>query len=142
MFPPEVDRTLQPVFVVRSHIKENRKTVLWMNPAESSVQSHLSDRDAHASRTLVAESEDSFSIADHDAFNSVVPRMVQDLSDTFLVRIAEKQASRFSPYFAETLAALTDSWCVHEREHFFDIANQQSIEKRLVRILKVAEKDI
>lgn len=48
------------------------------------------DRDAHASCTLVAKSQDSFTIAEHDAFHIVVARMTQDLINTILIRITDK----------------------------------------------------
>ena len=142
MPPSDVDRIFQPVLVVRSHIEQNRKTMLRMNAAERGVEGHLSDGDAHASRALIAEPEDSFPVADHDAFHIVVARMTQDLIDTIFIRIAEKQASRLSPYLAETLAAFTHGRRVHQRQHLFDVADQERIEKRLVRILQVAEKAV
>ena len=116
--------------------------MLRMNAAERGVKGHLPDRDAHASRTLIAESQDSLPVADHDAFHTVVTGMIQDLIDAIFIRIAEKQTSRLSPYLTEALATLTHSWRVHQREHLFDIAHQERVEQRLVRILQVAEKAV
>ena len=116
--------------------------MLRMNAAKRGVEGHFSDRDTHASRTLIAEPQDSFSIADHDAFHAVIAWMIQNLIDAIFIRIAEKQTSRLSPDLTEALAALTHSWRVHQREHLFDIAHQQRIEKRFVCILQVAEKAV
>src|SRR6266478_3309475 len=88
MSPSDIDRTVQPVFVVRSNVEQNRQAMLRMNAAERGVERHLSDGDAHTSCALVAQPEDSFSIADHDAFHVVVARMTQDMSDPFFVGIA------------------------------------------------------
>src|ERR1017187_9294097 len=108
--------------------------MLRMDAAERSVKGHLPNWDTHASRTLIAESQDSLPIADHDAFHTVVTGMTQDLIDTMFIRIAEEQTSWLSPYLTEALAALTNSWGIHHGEHLFDIAHQERIEQRLVRI--------
>src|SRR5271156_2218052 len=68
--------------------------------------------------------------------------MAQDLRDAIFVRIAEEESPRLSPYLAEALATLADGWRVHQRQHLFDIANQKSIEERLVYVLQVAEKGV
>ncbi len=116
--------------------------MLRMNAAERGVKGHLPDGDTHASGALIAETQDAFAIADHDAFHTVIAGMTQDLIDAIFIRIAEKQASWLSPYLAEALATLTHGWRVHQREHLFDIAHQERIEQRLVSILQVAEKAV
>src|SRR5580658_1080744 len=93
MLPSDVKRILEPFFVVGSHIKLHRKTMLRMNAAERGIKGHLPDGDAHSSRTLIAESEDSFTIANHDAFHVVVMGMNQNLIDAIFIRIAEEQSS-------------------------------------------------
>ena len=57
-----------------------------MNSAKRGVERHLSDGDAHAARALIAESENSFPVAEHDAFHIVVARMPQNLGDAILIR--------------------------------------------------------
>src|SRR5580658_8345780 len=116
--------------------------MLRMNAAERGIKGHLPDGDAHSSRTLIAESEDSFTIANHDAFHVVVMGMNQDLIDATFIRIAEEQSSWLSPYLTEALASLAHRWRVHQREHFFDVAQQECIKQRFVRILQVAEKAV
>ena len=113
-----------------------------MNAAQCGVKSHLSDWDAHASRTLIAESQDSLTIADHDAFHVVVAGMIENLLDTVLVRIAEKETSRLSPYFAEALAAFTHRWRIDQGKHLLYIAHQQRIEEGFIHILQVSEKAV
>ncbi len=116
--------------------------MLWMNAAERRVKGHLSDGDTHSARALVAQSENSFAVADDNAFHTVVARMSQNLSDAVFIRIAEEQAPRPSPYLAETLATLAHRWRVHQWQHLFNIANQKRIEQRLVGILQIAEKSV
>ena len=116
--------------------------MLRMDAAERSVKGHLPDWDTHASCTLIAEPQDSFTIADHDAFHTVVTGMTQDLIDTMFIRIAEEQTSWLSPYLTEALATLTHRWRIHHGEHLFDVAQQERIKQRLVGILQVAEKAV
>src|SRR6202046_2243017 len=82
--PPDVERALQPIFVVGPYVEQNRKTMLGMNPTQRGVKSHLSDRDTHASRALITKPKDAFPIAHHDAFHIVIARMIQDLFDAVL----------------------------------------------------------
>jgi hypothetical protein len=121
--PAYVDRALQSILVVRSDIEKKRKTIFGMNATQGCVKSHLSDRDTHATRALIAESQNSFPVADYDAFHIVVARMVQDLSDAVLIWIAEEQTPRLSPNLAEALAALAHGGRINQRQHLFDIAN-------------------
>src|SRR5262249_12895844 len=142
MVPADINRTVQPILIVGSDVEEYRQTVFRMNPAERRVKRHLSDRDAHASGALVAKSQDSLAVADHDALDIVVVGVAQDLRDAILVRIAQKQAARPSPDLAETLTAFAHGGCVDERQHLFDVANQERVEQSLVGILEVAQKAV
>jgi hypothetical protein len=128
--PSDVNRALQSFLVVRSYIKQDGEAVFRMNAAECGVEGHLSDGDSHTSYALVAEAEDSLAVADDDDF--VVARMAQDLFDAVFVRIAEKDAARLSPYLAEALTAFAYSWRIDERQHLFDIADEQCVEQRFV----------
>jgi len=116
--------------------------MLRMDPAQRGVEGHFSNRDSHAPCALIAESQDSFAVADHDAFHTVVTMVTQDPIDTIFVRIAEEQTSRLSPDLTEALATLAHGWRVHQREHLFDIAHQERIEQRLIGILQFAEKGV
>src|SRR5580698_2085283 len=90
MSPSDVKRALQPILVVRSNIQKNRKAVFGMDPSERCIQRHLSDRNPHASRALIAEAKNSFAIADDNAFHIVIAGMTQNLSYTVFIWIAEK----------------------------------------------------
>ena len=113
-----------------------------MNTSKRGVEGHFTDWDSHASRALITKSKDSFPIADHDAFHIVVAGMAKNLIDTIFIRIAEKQASRLSPYLTKALAALTHGRRVYQRKHLFDIADQERIEKRFICILEIAEQAV
>src|ERR1700722_15267967 len=140
--PPDVERALQPIFVVGPYVEQTGKEMLGMNPTQRSVEGHLSYRNTHASRALIAEPKDAFPIAHHDAFHIVIARMIEDLFDPVLIRIAEKQAARLSPDFAKPLATLTHRRRIHQRKHLFDIADQQCVKQRLIRVLQIAEKAV
>src|ERR1700733_3000246 len=140
--PPDVGRALEPIFVVGSYIEQYRKTMLRMNPTQRGVEGHLSDRDTHASRALITEPKDALPVANHDAFHVVIAGMIQYLFDAIFIRIAEKQTARLSPYLTETLTTLTHGRRIHQGEHLFDIAEQQCVKQRFIRVLQVAEKTV
>ena len=68
--------------------------------------------------------------------------MAQYLSDALLVRIADEQSARLSPYFTEALATLADGRGVYQEQHLLNIAEQERIEQRLVGILQITEKGV
>ena len=141
MAPAEVDWTLQPILIVRSNIEQNRKTVLWMDSAERGVKSHfpiempMPPAPWSPSPRIRSPSLTTMHFIHHNGDGS-------GLFDATFVRIAEKQTSGLSPYLAESLATFAYRWRVDKRQHFFDIANQEGVEERLVRILQVAEKRV
>jgi hypothetical protein len=98
-------------------------------------------RVTHASRTLIAESQDSFTITDHDAFHIVATAMNQDLIDTILIRIVEKQSAWLSPYLLKCWQP-PPTVGVYTRGSIFRYCEPQSIKQRLVGILQVAEKAV
>ena len=59
-----------------------------------------------------------------------------------LVRHAEKDAARLAEALAEFLATEADCGRVDDRQHAFDVAQEDGIEQRLVGILQAAQKDI
>ena len=65
--------------------------------------------------------------------------MVQHPFNAVAIGIAQKQAARSLPYFAEALATLPHGRRVHQGKHLFDIAHHKRIKQRLVRVLQVAE---
>src|SRR6516162_4891195 len=100
--------------------------MLRMKPSQRGVQGHFADGNAHSARALVAQSQNAFAIADHDAFHAVVPGMAEDLRNALLVRMAEENSSGLSPNLAEALAPFANGRRVDQRQHFFDVAHQQS----------------
>jgi len=92
-----------------------------MDAAERGVERHLTDRDAHSSRSLIAEAEDAFTVADNNAFDAVVARMAEDLRDAVFIGIAEEEPARLTPDLAESLAVFADGRGVNEGQKLFDV---------------------
>ena len=116
MSPTDIDRTVQPLFIVRADIQQHRQAMLRMNAAQRRIQRHLPDRNAHPSCTLIAEPQNAFAIADHNASDIIVVRVAQNLCDAIFVGIAEKQSARLSPDLAEPLAALAYRGRIDQRQ--------------------------
>jgi hypothetical protein len=113
-----------------------------MDAAQRGVKRHLPDRNAHTSRPLIAQAEDSFTVADYNAFHIVVAGVIKDLGDTVSIRVAEKKSSRLSPDLTESLTALADGWGVDEGQHLFHVANYQGVEQGFVRILQITKESV
>src|SRR5882757_2133017 len=136
--PTYIEGVVEALLIVGADIEQDGKTVFRMDATERGVEGHLPDRDAHTSCALVAEAQDSFAVADHDAFHVIVAGVIEDPGNPVLIWIAEKKPSRLSPDFTKSLAALADGWGVDERQHLFHITNHQCVEQGLVRILQIA----
>ena len=113
-----------------------------MDPGQRGVERELADGDAHSTGALVPKAENAFSVADHDAADLIKPGMGQDPGDPILMGIAEKETSRFAPDLAEALAAFPHRRGVDQRQHLFNIARQQRVEKGLIGVLKLAQKSV
>ncbi len=139
MTPADIDRILETLFVVGTDIEQYRQARLGMNARAGGIERELADRNSHASRALIAETENAFAIADHDRTDGVIAVMPENLANSMLVGIAEKYSARLTPDFAEALASFADRRRVHQRHHLFDIALQYGVKQGFVRVLQVPQ---
>ena len=108
-------------------------------PGAGGIERELADGDSHASRTLVAEPENALAIADHDRADCVIAVVPEDLANSMLVGVTEKQSAGLAPDLAETLASFADRRRVHQRHHLFDVAHQHGVKQGFVRVLQVPQ---
>jgi uncharacterized protein YhdP len=112
--------------------------VLGGDAAQRRVKRHLADGNAHAARALVAQAENAFAVADHDAAHIVKTRVGEDLLDAVLVRVAHKEAARLAPDFAEALAAFAHRGRVDDGQQLLGVVRDQRVKERLAVVLQVA----
>ena len=138
VLPANIDRVVQPRFVVRAHVEQNRQAVLRRNAAQRGVERHLADGNAHAARALIAQAENALAVRDHDAAHLVKARVGEDLLDAVLLRIAEKKPARPAPDLAEALAALAHRGRIDNGQQLFGVVLDQRVEERFAVVLQVA----
>ena len=107
-------------------------------PRQRRVERHLADGNAHAARALIAQPQDAFSIAHHDAPHIIIAGVGKDLRDAIPVRIAEKKTARLAPDLGKALAALAYRRRVDDRQQLFGMLGDERIEQRLIVVLQVA----
>src|SRR5579872_5281151 len=113
--------------------------MLGWNPAQRRIKSHLSDRNSHPARALVAKPKNALSIAHHNAAHLVKPRICKDLVDPLAVRIADEQPSRPPPDLREPLTPLADGWRIDNRQQLLSVTLDHRIKQRLVVVLKIPQ---
>ena len=67
VLPADVDGIVEQRLVVGADVEQHGQAMLGGNAAERRVERHFADGNAHAARALIAEAEDAFAVADHDA---------------------------------------------------------------------------
>ena len=72
VLPADVDGIVEQRLVVGAHVEQHGQAMFGRNAAQRRVERHFADGNAHAARALIAEAEDAFSVADHNAAHLVV----------------------------------------------------------------------
>src|SRR6266699_1853429 len=113
--PADVKWIGEALLIVCAHVEQNRQAPLRTDAAQRGVERHLADGNTHATGALVSQAQNAFPIANNDTADPVVTRMGENLLDAVSVGIAEEQASRFAPDFAELLAGFPPCGRVNDR---------------------------
>ena len=140
--PAKINGIAKPLFVIRAHVELHRQALFRRNAAQSRVESHLSDRNAHSSRALIAQSKNSFAVAHDNTSDTVITIMRDHLLDTVLVGITDEQASRLAPDFAEALASFTYGRRIDDGQQRLNILRDQRVVERFIRILQIAHETV
>lgn len=138
--PANIQRIVQPVLVVG--VQQDRQGGGWADTGSGGVQRQLADRNAHAAGARIVQSENAFTVADHDHAHLIETRMRQHGADALAVWVADEQTARVMPVMAELLAALSHRRRVDQRQHLLEIAFDQGVEQRLVGVLQAAQLQI
>src|ERR1700761_2181427 len=108
-----------------------------MDASQRAIERKLADGNAHASGALISQPKNALSVADHDAANLVEPGVGENLRNSVLMGIAQKQASRFTPNLTESLESFPHSRGVDQGKHALDVGRQQGVKEGLVCVLKI-----
>src|SRR3989475_2731035 len=142
LLEPEIQRVREQALVVRPDVDQHGQRVLRRNAARRGVERQLPDRDPHAVRAEVTETEDALATCDHDAADVALRPVADDLAKTALPFDGEVEAARPAEEVAELLAGLADRRRVDDRHEPRRIGHEDAIEERFVRVLQLREIDV
>ena len=140
--PPEVLGIAQELRVVGSHVEHDRKRPRRGDAADEHVERELSDRNPEAADALIADAQDALAVRDDDDVHLAIRAVSQQLGDPVAERIRDEEAARPPVDVAETLARPGDHRRVDDRDHLFDVVEQQAVEENFVRVLQRPEGDV
>src|SRR6202034_3423621 len=142
VLPADIKRIVEMLPVVSADVEDDRQCRRGMQSGAGGVERKLADRNAHAASALVAETENTFAVADDDGLDVVEAAIGEDAANIVLMRIAQKQASGLAENMAESLAAQADGRRINDRHHLLDVLGQQRVKQGFVGILQTSEKGV
>src|SRR6516165_7086287 len=137
--PSDINGIRDPLAIVGAGVEQNGQGRRRVQVGAGGIERELGDRNAHAARALIAETQYSLAVADDDRLDVVETGVGEDVRDMGALRPAEEQPARVVPGVAELLAALPNRRRIDERRHFAEVARQQRIEQCLVGVLQPAQ---
>src|SRR5438132_508423 len=111
----------EPLLVVRAYVQNDRQGFGGRNAANQRVERQLADRYAQPAYSLVPDSENAFSIGDHNHTHFLIGTVAQQTLDLVSRRIGDDQATRTAVNVAELLAGLCHHRSVHNGQHLLDV---------------------
>src|SRR4051812_45810206 len=142
MSPSDVERIGQAFWIIRADVEQNRKRRLRVQTAAPCVKREFADRDPHSARALITQPQNPLAICHDDCFDAVEVRAAQDIRDALLMRNAQKKSTGLAKTLAEVLTSETHRRGVDDRQHLFEMTNQQRIKEHFVCVLEAAQEKI
>ena len=124
--------------IIGADVQYHRKGVSRADAAAGGVQRKFTDRNPHAADPLIAQTENTFSVGNHNHFDVMVRHILQDIVHVVTILIRDENAARTTINLREAFAGRTDSWRVDNRHHLIEMVFNQAVEQRFVGILNVA----
>ena len=140
--PAEIFRVAETFLVVGANVQNDGQSARGGYSADEGVESELADRNAEASYTLVADTENAFAIGDHDHIDFGIRVITEKRRNETAERIGNEQAPRTPIDVAELLAAERDDRGVYNGQHLVDMSEKEPIEEDFIVVLKLAEIDV
>ena len=137
----EVQRIVEQLAAVGPHIERDGQGVRRIDARGGRVQGQLSHRDRHPAGSLVAQAQDALVVGHDDQADVVAGRPKDDLDPADVVR-GDPDATRTPDDVTELLTSQADGRCVDDREEFFEVLDQESVEQRLVAVLERGQPDV
>ena len=140
--PADIERIGQPFGIVGADIEHHRQHFVGVDAGAGGIERQFSDRDTHAARTLIAQTQDTLAIGHHDHLHPVERRIGQDIADPPAIGPRQEQPARPAENLAEPFAAFAHRRGIDQRQHARQIALHQRVEQHFVGILQFAQEGI
>ena len=139
--PADVEVVSQQLLVVGADVEADGERLRGVDSRRGHVERELADRDAHASRPLVAEAEDALVVGDHDEPHVLEGGVGEHLGHAPLVLGCDPQAPRAPEDPAVLLAGLPHGGRVDDGEELLEVVAEHLVEEVLVAVLERGEAD-
>ncbi len=113
-----------------------------MDPGAGGVQGELADRDPHAVRAEIAETQDALAVGDDDDADVAMGPILEDLPDVPTILERYVQSARAAENVAVLLAALADRRGVDDRHHVVEVVHHHAVEQALLAVLQREQVDV
>src|SRR4029077_5008945 len=132
----EIFRVAETFLVVGANIQNDGQSARGVYSADKGVERKLADGNAESSYALVADTENAFTIGDHDHIDFRIRVIAEQRRNETAERIGNEQAPRTPIDVAELLAAERDDRGVYDGQHLVDMSEKELIEKDFIGVLK------
>src|SRR5262249_43581203 len=106
--PADINGIRQALRIVGAHIEHDGQSGGGVQTAARGIKRELADRDTHATRALIAETEDALAIGYDDGLDIVEARVGENALDVAHMGKAEEETARLAKGMAEFLTAESD----------------------------------
>jgi hypothetical protein len=140
--PAEIEIVREQRGVVGAHVEADGQRLARGDAGGGGIDGELPDRDAHAPRALITQTQDPLVVGDDDEPHIGGGGVGQHAVDVVTVLRRDPQATGLPEYVAELLAGLTHGGCVDDRQELFQMVAQDTIEQTLVPVVEGGEPDV
>src|SRR5439155_9548337 len=139
---PEIQRVREQERVVGADIQGDRQRERRVDPRGCGVQRQLADRNRHAARTLIAQSEDPLVVGDYDEPDVFIRTVAEELGNPIDIGRRDPQAACPTDDVTELLARPSDGRGVDDWQELLGMLGQEPVEQRRVAILERGQADV
>ena len=137
----KVQRIVQIFFAVRADVENDRQRLFRSNAGAGGIERELAAGNAHAVKSLVAQTQNAFAVRDDDHVDLLVRCVFNHFAHVAEVFERNKKAARIAEDMAETLAVFADRRGVDDRHVFGGVSRQQLEEQIFIRVADAVEEE-
>lgn len=138
----EVERVVEKLLVVGSHVENDRQCLSRVDSACGSIQGELADRDTDTAETEVTEAKDARAVGDDSDLDVLLAPVLEDSLDVACVVDRDEEALGLGVELAEALAELADDGRVDQGRDLEQVGVDERVEEPGVCPAKLSEVEV